>query len=273
MSLFGELQFGHSRAVSDDEDDEYSQLEQDQNLKKKIYWLENIENKVEVDELILADGPIPCAFLYVYLLNHLGDSDKRLLGLTATNSEFKVYQNEDKTDSSLNKLRKNFIYQVTLNGKSYLICEIFTQLKSNEFYDWLDQLWEKFEFKSSIILSSQNKTSYFSSDSESFPCVKFLSSNKNFKNTEIHCKRLEEPNFLQDLPAALIQFCMLKKLEFTAFVCYSPSLNIDIQSVKETFNGVSCLLKDNSIFTDNDLSKKTLLTVGNLVNSVSSLYM
>ncbi|RNA26406.1 proteasome assembly chaperone 1 [Brachionus plicatilis] len=273
MSLFGELQFGFSRAVSDDEDDEFARVEPNLNFKRKIQWLEESTEKIEVDELILADGPISCAFLHVYLLNHLNESEKKLLGLSATNSEFKVFQNDDKTDSELNRMRKNLIYKVdNLNNKSYLVCEVFTNLKSNEFYDWIDQLWERVNFKACTILCSQNQTSYFSSNRQEFPCVKYLSSNKEMATAD-KCQRLEEPNFLQNLPAAMIQFCVLKKLEFTAFVCYSPSINVDIQSVKETFSGVSGLLKDKNIFKNDDLSKKCLLNVGNLVNSVSGLYM
>lgn len=224
----------------------------------------------------------------MYLLNHLAESEKKLLGMSATNSEFKVFVNENKSQSKLNMMRKNFIYKVdSLNGKSYLFCELFNNLKSNEFYDWIDQLWGKVNFKECLILCSQNQTNYFSSHQQQFPCVKFLSNKK--LNTVEKCQRLEEPNFLQNLPAAcnylffidnfffnfflVIQFCVLKKLDFTAFVCYSPSINVDIQSVKETYNGVSCLLKDDNIFKNDNLSQKYLLNVANLVNSVSGLYM
>lgn len=138
----------------------------------------------------------------MYLLNHLNESDKRLLGLSANNSEFKVFLNEDKTESGLNRMRKNLIYKVnSLNSKSYLVCELFNNLKSNEFYDWIDQLWEKVNFKACLILCSQNHTNYFSSNQQHFPCVKFLSSNKDLSTVE-KCQRLEEPNFLQNLPAA-----------------------------------------------------------------------
>lgn len=135
------------------------------------------------------------------------------------------------------------------------------------------KLWDKVEFSKALILSSQNKANYFGTEQDVFPCVKFITSEKSLNQNEIDCKRLEEPNFVQNLPAALIHFCMLKNLQFTAFVCYSSFLNVDFQSVKQTYKGVSSLLKENNLFTDNDLSKKTLLSIGNIVNSVSTLYM
>lgn len=71
----------------------------------------------------------------------------------------------------------------------------------------------------------------------------------------------------------MVQFSVLKKLDFTVFVCYSTSINVDIQSVKETYNAISGLLKKENIFQNDNMSKKYLLNVANLVNSVSGLYM
>lgn len=283
MSQFGELQMVNSRAVSDDEDDEFSLIKENEDLKQTIYWLTDDlkDTKLTVDQLIVADGQISSAFLYTYLTNHLNDAELRKIALSTTKSQYKVYQtnNEDtqvKQPQSLSTLRTNFIYHVSnLDGKSYIICQLFNQMKSNEVYDWIDQLWKRVEFKSTLILCSQNSSNYFgANEDQHFPCVKFLTSDKlRAATNEKTCSRLEEPNIIGQLPAGLVHFCVLKSIPFTTFVCYSKSLVVDLLSVKEFYKSISDKLKTENIFIDNEHSKKTLLQMDNIVNSVSALYM
>ena len=66
------------------------------------------------------------------------------------------------------------------------------------------KLWTRFEYKSSLIISSQNRASYFTSKDERFPCVKYVTSDAalNARGDDKNLGRLEEPNFLNELPAA-----------------------------------------------------------------------
>jgi hypothetical protein len=273
--MFGEIQSFQSRAVSDDEDDEYSLLQEDETLKRKIYWSTDDyqQTKLHVDELVLADGPIASAFTYTYLLNHQKEIKSKILGLTANKSEQKIYEtNKDAVEAKeSSRLRSNFIHHIEkLNGKNILVCQMFNQLKSDELYDWINQLWARVEFKSSLVICSQNKSNFFGNEMQTFPCVKYISSEKTSLTPSTY---LEEPNFVGGLPAAIVHFCLLKKLPFSIFICYSASLNIDLRSVKKLSECVMSMLKEKSIFIDNELSKKTLLTVEGVVTSVSSLYM
>jgi hypothetical protein len=62
------------------------------------------------------------------------------------------------------------------------------------------KLWSRIEFKNSLVVCSQYKTAYYGQNTEHFPCVRFLSSVD--KTNDDVCPRLEEPNFIGDLPAA-----------------------------------------------------------------------
>ena len=68
----------------------------------------------------------------------------RLLALSATLSEYKVYQvNHESTETLKTSptFRSNYIYLIqNLNGKNYVVCQLFDQLKHNELYDWIGQV-------------------------------------------------------------------------------------------------------------------------------------
>ncbi len=69
-----------------------------------------------------------------------------LLGLNATQSEYKVFQVNHETveqqQMSTPTFRSNFIYLIkNLNGKNIVICQLFDQLKPNELYDWIRQVF------------------------------------------------------------------------------------------------------------------------------------
>jgi len=278
MSLFGEIQLGCSRAVSDDEDDEFSTVVEDQTLKRKIYWIKDKESteKISVDELILADGANSSAFIYTYLISHLKDSSIEVLGVNATLPLYNVFKqnyedNKMNFESLESSLRSNYIYWIkNLNGKSLIVCQLFDQLKPNEIYDWINQLAERVTFPSAMIFSSQNKSHYLGTENKS-TFVRYLSSN----NEEVDMKlvRLEAPNLISDLPAGLIHYCTSTKIQFSSFVCYSPCLTADLQSVKEMYNAVALKLKEENPFINDSQSEKTLLSVGKIVSSVSAIYM
>lgn len=282
MSVFGEIQLGNSRAVSDDEDDEFSMINEDETLKRKVYWLNEkyLDTKINADELILADGNNASAFVYTYLLSHFKEaSDIEVLGLSATLSQYKVFkQNHFAVEKNCfehfeTSLRSNFIYLINnFNGKRLVVCQLYDQLKSNELYDWISQLTQKVDFTSTLMFCSQNKSHYLGMEQKT-PFVRYLSSNKTEDIKNSQCTRLEEPNFIGDLPAALIHYCVSKKLEFTSFVCYTPSLIADSQAVKKLFDAAAMKLKETSPFINDDLSQKTLMSVGNIYSSVSALYM
>ena len=145
--------------------------------------------------------------MFTYLINHLKESNAKILGITGTKSEHKIFQvNKDsilrgEQQPSL-KLRSNFIYHIqSLNGKSYIVCQMFNQLKSNELYDWIKQLWTRVEFDSTLIVCSQNKASYYGTDTR-FPCVKYISSTKTPSFSQNDASYLEEPNFVGGIAAA-----------------------------------------------------------------------
>jgi hypothetical protein len=223
-------------------------------------------------------------------VNHLSGEFKKI-ALSSTKSELKVYltNQEDlqgksefmqsnsvaQSYSSLTSMRTNFVYHVqNLNGKSYVICQLFNAVKANEAYDWINQMWSRVEFKNALILCSQNSANYFGSSQEVFPCVKFISSDKTrTERSDKNCSRLEEPNFIGNLPAAckilkfsfknlkknhkicpflqVINFCVLKNIPFTSFVCVSRSLSVDLPSVKELYAGVAEKLSHDNIFIVN----------------------
>jgi len=275
MSVFGEVTLGMSRAVSDDEDDEFSVIEEDDNLKRKIYWLNASDTKLSADQLILADGPSSSAFIFTYLTSHFANGNKmKLIGLNATMSEYKVFQvnheTPDEQQKAIPTFRSNFIYLISdLDGKSVVVCQLYDNLKPQEINPWIKQFTSKIEFKSSFVFCSQNKNSYHGSVADTVPFVKCLSSDKNYTD----CARLEPPNFVGNLPAAVVHYCIGKKIEFLTFVCYNAYIVADIQSVKEMFKTVSHKLKEKCFFIDNEITKKSLMSLNSIVSSATALYM
>ena len=225
-----------------------------------------------------------------------------------------------------------------------VICQQFNQLKPDEFYDWINQLWSRIEFTSTLCICSQNKANYFGESVQTFPCVKYISSVKSNLTPSSY---LEEPNFIGGLPAAcnllihyiipgkkvrlfvllssaekntplisryfvirisrkklilifflfflrekyrlgpfsiyrkyigkfpekkrkilflgitfvqhlsylknlfflkVMHLCLLKKIPFSTFVCYSTSISIDLPSVKRLLESVATILKEKNFF-------------------------
>lgn len=280
MSVFGEIQLGYSRAVSDDEDDDFSTVDQDESLKRKIYWInENKpDSKITADKLIVADGNNSSAFVYTYLISHFNDTSIEVLGLNSTLSEYKVFKQNYENKDLKNfqdfqaSLRSNYIYLINFtNGQKLIVCQLYDRLKSNELYDWIKQLTDRIEFTNALMFCSQYKSRYLGSELQT-PFVRYVSSNKA-EDTDSLCTRLEEPNFIGDLSAAVANYCISKKIEFTTFVCYTSSLMTDSQSVKQMFDAAKVKLKEGNFFINDASSQSTLLKVGNIVSSVSALYM
>ncbi len=85
-------------------------------------------------------------------MSHLNDSQLKRIALTGNKAEHNIYEtnkdefsinNSTSTNKqySLTKIRNNFIYIIeNLNGKRYVVCQLFNQLKSSETYDWIDQV-------------------------------------------------------------------------------------------------------------------------------------
>lgn len=79
------------------------------------------------------------------MLSHLRSNDFNLVGLTATLSEYKVFETNQnlkyEIGNKLSKMKKNYVYVINnLNGISYAICLFYNQLKIDEVYDWIEQV-------------------------------------------------------------------------------------------------------------------------------------
>jgi hypothetical protein len=126
-------------------------------LKRKIVFLNDndttgLQTKSLIDELIIGDGQIASSFLFTYLLQHIDATNRQLIAINATRSEYNVFKMNQQlfsntNDQSVNKLeeptfRTNYIYLINniKNGKNYLVCQLFDQLKVNEVYDWINQV-------------------------------------------------------------------------------------------------------------------------------------
>jgi hypothetical protein len=103
------------------------------------------------------------AFIYTYLLNHrIQRGHAKLLGLSGTNSEYRVFlanhenllnnnvTSEADSQHSINaSYRSNYIYLIRdESGKSYAVCQLFDQLKTDEIYNWIDQANNRSSFLS-----------------------------------------------------------------------------------------------------------------------------
>jgi hypothetical protein len=69
----------------------------------------------------------------------------KLIGLTGTMSEYKVFQVNHETPEEKIKahptFRSNFIYLINgLNGKNTIVCQLYDHLKANEINPWIKQV-------------------------------------------------------------------------------------------------------------------------------------
>lgn len=191
-------------------------LSRDLETTRRINWLteQYADKKLLVDDLIVADGPIASALTFTYMLSHLKESQLTRLGLTSTKSELKVYQlnHQDSQSWKIDSLRTNVIFQVDdliKASSKAVVCQLFNPLKLDELYSWIDQIWSRVEFKRILVLSSQSSSSYLGDQEQTFPCVKFVTTEKTRNGTSV-CSKLEEPNFMDSLPAA----CKIFKILF-----------------------------------------------------------
>ena len=96
------------------------------------------------------------AFVNIYLLNRLHQDQYKLLGITATSSEYKILEtnyrdslNEQKQEHPFVFMRNNYIFYLRdFNGKSLVVCQFYNQLKENELFDWINQVfnWQNLFF-------------------------------------------------------------------------------------------------------------------------------
>lgn len=84
--------------------------------------------------------------MYTYLISHFSNSaNMQIIGLTATLSEHKVFlvnhaELEQQTKGTPT-FRSNYIYLINdLNGKKFIVCQLYDQLKHHELYDWINQV-------------------------------------------------------------------------------------------------------------------------------------
>ena len=106
----------------------------------------------------------------------------------------------------------------------------------NKIYFFL-KLISKISFETSLILTSQHRVNYYGVNLTKLPAIKYLTNQSNANIT--WCERLEEPNFLTSLPAAIMEICIALKIPSQAYVCYRGTLEIDINAVKEFYNVLS----------------------------------
>ena len=86
-------------------------------------------------------------------------------------------------------------------------------------------------------MTSQHRANYYGNNLTKVPSIKYLSNEPTVQITS--CDRLEAPNFLTGIAAAIINVCIALKKPALSYICYKGTLEIDINAIKEFYNVLS----------------------------------
>ena len=67
------------------------------------------------------------------------------VGITCNKSEYKIYKQNHESNSSISQIysqnvRYNYVYLIKANNKTYIVCQLFNQIKPDEYYAWINQV-------------------------------------------------------------------------------------------------------------------------------------
>ncbi|XP_005100141.1 proteasome assembly chaperone 1 [Aplysia californica] len=231
-TFFGEILPVRSRAVDDDEDDDFRGPIEGEPI---LHW----SKKVKAETEKLPDKKVPCSNLVISIgqeANAFTEVYVKTFKYEIIGGIFSKIQDDDPcTLSQTSPTDKScFIYRCYSNP-SIIVCQCNRDVSQEQSFSWAKLLCTNINLDTAYIavLASCSTGGYCSdipSSDLDTPFLRALKTEK-FVGTPI-CKILEQPNMLTGLPAQLMTFFQVHQYKAVIYVCYKENRYADIPSVK-----------------------------------------
>ncbi|XP_010634842.1 proteasome assembly chaperone 1 isoform X2 [Fukomys damarensis] len=150
----------------------------------------------------------------------------------------KLWNEWCRTSDSVHGLSPTEAYCVFYRLKSnpaVFLCQCSCYVAEDQQYQWLEKVFGSCPKKNVqvTVLTCRHTTDYKSSEpagSLPSPFLKALKT-QNFKDP-VCCSLLEQPNFVHDLPAAVLSYCQVWQLPAILYLCYTDVMKLDLLTVE-----------------------------------------
>ncbi|KAL5010605.1 hypothetical protein ScPMuIL_012910 [Solemya velum] len=248
-TFFGEVLQVTSRAVDEDDDDEYDEeIISPCEMRWSVQTKTEIENgqKLTCSILIVAVGPAASGFASSYILH---DNFDRVGVLFSGMNERDVntFSQKSITDKTC------YIYRSQIN-KQLFVCQCNSIVLPEQAHPWVCELFHQLNVENcEVIVLNTAVTSTFRSEipaSElSTPFVKALWTS-SFKGRPPFTS-LEQPNVVSGLASQILSYCEVQHVRALLCMCYTESMMVDIPTLKSfkpvlEFTPLKGLIKEKS---------------------------
>nr|XP_020644482.1 proteasome assembly chaperone 1 [Pogona vitticeps] len=276
-TAFGEVVVAPSRAGVDEDEEAAAEREETPEdreirlaLEKKrevrVSWNTSANDQFPCSKFILGVGHNAVVFLSAFVLNS-GSWEE--VGSVQLWNEWCRTSNTTRvlpTDSFCSFYR--FISDPTV-----LLCQCNCYVAEDQQFQWVEKVFgclQKTDLQV-LVLSSCSITDYKTRESTLMLPSPFLRAlkTKEFKD-QVFCPLLEQPNIVQDLPAAVLSYCQVWQIPAVLYQCYADTFNLDLEAV-EAFKPLLSSTTLQSLVKE--VSKNTeLLTKLATTNDIHNIY-
>ncbi|XP_019380929.1 PREDICTED: proteasome assembly chaperone 1 [Gavialis gangeticus] len=270
-TFFGEVVTALSRTGVDEEEAEHEETPEDLEIRRevekkrevRVRWSPRPEPTPDAPlrccRLVLATGRNAVAFLSSFIVDSV---HWEVVGAISLWNEW------CRTSDATNVLPTDSfcLFYRLISDPTVLLCQCNCYVAEDQQFQWLEKVFGYIQKKDLqvIILSTCPVTNYKTPESTltlPSPFLKALKT-KEFKDT-ICCPLLEQPNIVQDLPAAVLSYCQVWQIPAVLYQCYTDVVKLDTVTI-ETFKPVlsskimASLVKD--VPESTEMLKKLLAT-------------
>ncbi|XP_048342742.1 proteasome assembly chaperone 1 [Sphaerodactylus townsendi] len=285
-TFFGEVVAAPSRTGVDDDEEEEGTVAREEAPEDREIRIE-LEKKREVhilwntaftpstgnssnhlfpcSKFILGIGHNAAAFLSSFVLN---SGDWEVVG------SVKLWNEWCRTSNTTNVLPTDSfcLFYRLISDPTVLLCQCTCFVAEDQQFQWLEKVFgcmQKTDLQVAV-LSTSSVTDYKTSESTSILSSPFLKAlkTKQFKDN-VCCSLLEQPNIVQDLPAAVLSYCQVWQIPAVLYQCYTDVIKLDIITI-EAFKPVlsskilKSLVKDTSRSTETLVKLMTTTEINNI---------
>lgn len=257
-TFFGEILPVISRAVYDEEDDEFVPIPKPLVIESSA---ENDTDAISCDCLIVTVGPTAWHFVEHYF------------DLSASNEVAVIKEIHDDDDNGYEVVSRS--PKIVSSFHKASISEKKSVFASCNAYVPPEQLWPLVkkmlnfvrDFSEVFVLTSSTVQEYKCDDPSAVetPIVRCLSTVASPLGHPVF-PILEQPNMLKNVVAAVMSLCHIRNIPAVAYVCYSENMHTDLSSV----NAFERLLDTSQFNTDKTLKKSSKEIQRNIRNGYTN---
>lgn len=271
-TFFGEILPVISRAVDDDDDDEsFENLETYVKIKWKKEAQEEMEltkdKKLQANAFVLAVGPAATGFTQTYVTH----KNYEIIGAMFCGMK----EDDVNTFGQMSPTDKTCYIYRKCDYPSALVCECNYDIRPEYAHSFVNQLMSCLNLcEGHIVIFGSTFTSEYKSEvptSDMNPPFMRALKTASFLGTPM-APYLEQPNVATGLPAQMLTYCHIHKLNAVLYMCYTDSIHLDFATLK-TFQPLIESTPVKYMREENKKASETLKKIVDLHTKHSTLYM